>query len=227
MSGAATGSGSRAKRIYLGLGLLVLHFAVAPMLFAAPGSAVAILSFVGLQAALVLTLCGLSGVRWMTGVGMGLVLASGFARLAPWLEPEDRSVLGSCLSALVLAIVGMRTAKSFFDGRSVTPVLVSSAVSLYLLSGFFFTLCFDTLETWSPCSFLVGGVAADPRDLHYFSYTTLTTLGYGDVTPHSEVARILALSEAVFGQMFVALVLGRLVGLQVASQTERGPTHSR
>ncbi len=61
--------------------------------------------------------------------------------------------------------------------------------------------------------------------LFYFSYVTLTTLGYGDISPRSEKARSLTMLEAICGQMFLAVLIARLVGLHIAmaSSTSKPP----
>ena len=52
--------------------------------------------------------------------------------------------------------------------------------------------------------------------LLYFSFTTLTTLGYGDIAPLSPIARIWTVFEAIFGTLFLAILIARLVGLYKA-----------
>ena len=54
-------------------------------------------------------------------------------------------------------------------------------------------------------------------ELIYFSFVTLTTLGYGDISPVSSLARSLTITEALIGQVFLAVVIARLVGLQISS----------
>ena len=56
----------------------------------------------------------------------------------------------------------------------------------------------------------------------YFSYVTLTTVGYGDITPLYPVARTLAAAEALVGQLYPAILIGRLVSLQIASRSGGG-----
>ncbi len=55
------------------------------------------------------------------------------------------------------------------------------------------------------------------RELNYFSFVTLATLGYGEITPVSALARTLAILEAVIGQMFVAVFIARLVGFHFSA----------
>lgn len=57
----------------------------------------------------------------------------------------------------------------------------------------------------------------------YYSFVTITTLGYGDVTPVSTQARSLALLEAVLGQLYIAILIARLVGSHLAQSLRRVP----
>ena len=62
--------------------------------------------------------------------------------------------------------------------------------------------------------------AKDPRlELLYFSFVTLTTVGYGDITPLLPAARSLAISEALVGQLFPAVLIGRLVSMELLSRS--------
>ena len=66
---------------------------------------------------------------------------------------------------------------------------------------------------------LQGG-SFDTQSFIYFSFVTLTTLGYGDITPLTSQARSLSLLEAVFGQIYLAVVIARLVGIQITQSME-------
>jgi hypothetical protein len=67
-----------------------------------------------------------------------------------------------------------------------------------------------------PPSFALGDGGAWLGSFLYLSFVTLTTLGYGDLTPLSRVAQMLTSAEAVFGQLFLAIFIARLVGLYAA-----------
>jgi hypothetical protein len=58
-------------------------------------------------------------------------------------------------------------------------------------------------------------------EMRYFSFTTLTTLGYGDIVPHSAGARTLAVLEAVTGQIYLTVLVARLVGLYIVHESNR------
>ncbi|MEO0650423.1 MAG: ion channel [Planctomycetota bacterium] len=103
----------------------------------------------------------------------------------------------------------------FFRSTRLDASLVSTAIGLYLLLGSLGTLLFQSLEALEPGSFVLGnGGRAGAADLHYFSFVTMTTVGYGDITPSSAIARSGSLTLAIVGQMYLVVVLGRLVGLQ-------------
>ncbi len=99
---------------------------------------------------------------------------------------------------------------------------IFGAVAAYLTLGLVFTFVFHLVELSTPGSF-TEGVAPPPTvvvspsrldgDLLYFSFVTLTTLGYGDINPTWELPRSLAILEALLGQLFIATVLARLVAL--------------
>jgi hypothetical protein len=101
------------------------------------------------------------------------------------------------------------------------------AAAVYLLLGLLWALGFEIGETLRPGSLTLGlggeaiGGPGNFRTLIYYSFVTITTLGYGDVTPTSELARLLALLEAVLGQLFLVVVVARLVGLYTAEQFSR------
>ncbi len=91
---------------------------------------------------------------------------------------------------------------------------IYAALSAYLLGGVFFGVLYHAVGQAWPGSFGVSGAGAGLNlpDSIYFSFVTLATLGYGDVVPVTEVARGLAVIEAVIGQLFLAVMIARLVG---------------
>jgi hypothetical protein len=97
-----------------------------------------------------------------------------------------------------------------------------AALSAYLLAGIFFGLLYWVLDQVWAGSFAASGEFSRMSAL-YFSFVTLATLGYGDIVPRTDVARGLAIVEGVGGQLFLAVMVARLVSLygQKASQTNR------
>jgi voltage-gated potassium channel len=101
------------------------------------------------------------------------------------------------------------------------------AVCGYLLLGVIWGGVYAAAETIRPGSFHVGPHAAgiaDPRQcrgiLSYYSFVTLTTVGYGDITPATPTARTLAWMEAMAGQVYLVVLVAGLVGLKVAQASK-------
>ena len=119
----------------------------------------------------------------------------------------------SCL--LILAFV-------IRDGK-VTRDRLAAAICVYLLIGVTWGMFFALQETTVPGSLSIGldapGADVDQEAI-YFSFVTLTTLGYGDIAPISAPARILAIIEAIIGQIYLAVMIARLVGLHIADSAK-------
>ncbi|HEX6131539.1 MAG TPA: potassium channel family protein [Actinomycetota bacterium] len=161
---------------------------------------------------------------------LGLVLA--YAGLLLWdvVAPDRAARVAAQVAGIVfLAMVAIDIARSVLSAEEVTADLLLAAASLYLLLGFAWSRVYMLMEVSWPGSFefpaRLGYVADSPlaevSALVYFSFVTLTTLGYGDVTPVSEAARRVAIAEAIVGQLFIAITVARLVGTYAA--TRRSP----
>ena len=103
----------------------------------------------------------------------------------------------------------------FAPGR-ITYHRVVGAILLYVTIGLVFVALYSLVGAASPNVFNGLTVAAQvslPSDLIYFSFTTLTTVGYGDIVPVHPVARSLSNLEAIVGQLYPATLLARLVSL--------------
>jgi hypothetical protein len=110
-----------------------------------------------------------------------------------------------------LLVIVLRFAVS---GRVTAEKLVSVA-SGYMVAGFLWASMYRLVELLAPSSF--GSVPLTRPDLLYFSFITLATIGYGDVTPHAGPARSLAILEGIFGIFYVAVLVSRLVNLSEVS----------
>ena len=111
--------------------------------------------------------------------------------------------------------------------RRVTIHVVNGSICVYLIIGVAWASLFSLVEGFQPGSFnlpaiLIDGGQTASSELHrfrlflYYSLVTLTTLGYGDVTPITYPARNLAVVEAIIGQLYIAVLIARLVGLSTA-----------
>jgi hypothetical protein len=103
--------------------------------------------------------------------------------------------------------------------RVVTHDQIFAGVSMYLMLGFAFAAIYYLLNMLDPHSFVVASALSkvqESPDLMYFSFVTLATLGYGDITPRTDLARSLAVLEALAGMLYIAVFMARLVSLRSA-----------
>ena len=139
------------------------------------------------------------------------------------------------------ALVTVLVARHVFQGDRVTTHRLRGAVLIYLNVAAMFALAYGALDMLVPGSIASVGGGLIPREipahtaaLTYFSLTTITTTGFGDLVPVDPIARALANLESVFGHLFPATLLARLVALHVAhagtarsSQTQDGSSSAR
>jgi hypothetical protein len=98
------------------------------------------------------------------------------------------------------------------------------AVAAYLLIGMIWSVAYYLVALWIPGAFSIQGPFASSdseslqSQLFYFSFVTLTTLGYGDIVAVHPIVRMLVILEGVVGQLFPAILIARLVSLQVQSK---------
>lgn len=104
----------------------------------------------------------------------------------------------------------------------VTADTLYEAVCVFLLLGLLWASFYNYLEYISPGIIFVENNVESVKKITankiiYYSYTTLTTLGYGDITTVSPVGRIVSVLEAIFGQLFLAFLVARLVAIYTAT----------
>jgi voltage-gated potassium channel len=102
--------------------------------------------------------------------------------------------------------------------RVVTADLIYCAISTYFLIGVMWAGMYIILEGISPGSF--SGIS-ETSDLLYFSFVTLTTVGFGDITPQSILGKRLAVFEAAMGGIYLAVIIAMIVGRYMSMRTEQ------
>jgi hypothetical protein len=123
---------------------------------------------------------------------------------------------------LLLAVVSVQV----FRSGPVTAHRICGAVVVYLLLGVMWALLYKLLVFLEPGAFqFPDSISTNQPEvlrqgLNYFSFITLTTLGYGDITPVHPAAKILVMYEALIGQLYPAIILARLVSLQLVQPRE-------
>jgi len=108
---------------------------------------------------------------------------------------------------------------------SVTGNKLHGAISAYLMLGLFWAFLYQLIETLVPGSFVNSAEhqqqAVEWRQFVFFSFTTLTTTGYGDIVPVKGHAQSVAILEQLTGTLYVAVLIARLAGLYQAGSAER------
>jgi hypothetical protein len=123
-----------------------------------------------------------------------------------WLNVASFLVI--CLLAVSMASVLRRVATS----STVSSRTILGAVSVYAALGILFTWLYGTLDRIEGGGFF-GATAAHGSDFVFFSYTTLTTTGYGNLVPSGQVGRMLSGLEMMLGQVFLVTLVAGLVSL--------------
>ena len=113
------------------------------------------------------------------------------------------------LTGLLAAVGSLRFAVT---APRVDSETIHAALSTYLLAGLFFGVLYSAIEFSSPGSF-AGPSEFNEASATYYSFVTLATLGYGDFLPRSELARGVATLEVIVGQLYLAVMVARLIGV--------------
>jgi len=125
----------------------------------------------------------------------------------------NQSVYQYLLKLLIIGITIIELFKEIIRTKIIDAHIISGAISIYILIGVFWYLLYMFLIFIDPDSFLFNHHHTNKLsiDMLYFSFTTLTTLGYGDITPVSYTAKMWAMTEAMMGVLFLAVMISRLV----------------
>ena len=127
-------------------------------------------------------------------------------------------VVSDCCGAVLLGMLCTVILRHVFTARRVSFDIVLGSFVGYLLAALVWAFVYKIIAGFDSGAFaLPGAIPDDSRFVFsYFSFVTITTLGYGDVTPLSGPARAFAMGEAIVGQMYLVVLVARLVGLHTA-----------
>jgi hypothetical protein len=196
-------------------------------------------ALVGAMTTLILlsAIYAITHARW--GLGITIVLGLPFLT-SIWLQVFRESytinITRQISSLLFLGLIVLILSGHVLTTRRITINTLYGAASIYLLLGYAWAAAYILLEKVSPGSYS-GLTNSDiptylSRDLTYFSFVTLTTLGYGDIQPVSPVARSMAIGETVCGVLYLSFLVARLVAMymmhsQAVNVEHRVEEHSR
>ncbi len=144
-----------------------------------------------------------------------MTLAAGFVAVAIVLAGLsvvlDRESIGPGIAGAMLAVVGPPVIiRRLLAHQRIDLATVAGSLCVYLLAGMFFAYVYRIIDMVDQ-PFFVQKDSAGPVDFIYFSFVTMTTLGYGDLTSRANLGRMLSVSEALFGQLYLVSVVAVLV----------------
>jgi hypothetical protein len=229
-SGAAASRGEGLRRAYRDRRYAVLFYTLfltlgaMPLLTAFGFSADVLQVFLALS--LLLAVLDVPDQRWRTVLVLLAAVAFG-VRAVPLAAVGAGMATGALVVVSGIALLAVvSTIRFALRAGAVGSEHVYAALSAYLLAGLFFGLLYWAVALAWPASFADAGrpgAAGFPLSTAiYYSFVTLATLGYGDVIPRTDVARGIAVVEAVGGQLYVAVMIARLVGARLQAHEPRG-----
>ena len=161
---------------------------------------------------------GSSRRAWLGRVVVGWALGQGlfFAAGLPTTALAAINLIGAGAAIGLTASL----AAALFERGQVTSERLYISVSVYLLAGISFAALYQVIAVVQPEAFALDGPPwSQMQALTYFSFSTLTTLGYGDLSPATPLARSLAIVEATAGQLYLAILVARLVALELSHRS--------
>ena len=170
------------------------------------------------------------GVRSLKGGGrfftVGMILAAVGVALNVLAVGQDAIVFeyGSTLALIAFLLVAITyTLRQVVFGTEVSANRLVGTICVYLLLGVIWALVYSLVDLAEPASFRgIDTIARGGWDSGwiYFSFVTLTTLGYGDITPATATARSLVYTQAIAGQFYIAVLVAGLVGAYMADKKD-------
>ena len=173
------------------------------------------------------TLLLLSGLYAFSNVRNFFKFAATFffiAIVVDWIEffhPGGQLIntIRPLITALVLILLLVLTLRSILIAREITKNVIFGALCGYILIGYIGTYLNMAVSVIYPASYNIGGELTTLEAL-YYSFVTMTTLGYGEILPISDQARTITIILSVLGPMYVAILIALLVG-KYASKPEK------
>ena len=178
--------------------------------------------FLAITSMLIVGIWSLRGAGRLYSVGM-LVVISGIILSVLSIARDNNTlhVVSELALFVFLALAIFNTLRQVAVGNDISPNRIIGATCVYLMLGVLWSVAYSVLDYSQPGSFAGLTEPASPAwnpDWVYFSFVTITTLGYGDILPLTQSARSLAFAEAIVGQFYIAVLVAGLVGAYISAQ---------
>lgn len=127
-------------------------------------------------------------------------------------------LVGNIFGILYFGLISSVILAYIFSIKKVSNDIIIAALVVYLLLGILWGFSYEVIDLLQPGSFRApeGLLGQGGSGFTYYSFITLTTIGYGDITPVTGIARSFSQLEGIVGQSYMAVLVARLVGLHVA-----------
>jgi hypothetical protein len=154
----------------------------------------------------------------LTLTGLACTLISKYAPFNPTMADASYT-LGRAIYVVFLVTTIHVFVMRLFTARTVTSDRIKGSVCVYFLMGVAWSFLYEIIYLFDPTAFQVDQVG--PMTFIYFSYTALTTLGFGDITPVNHMAISLTCLQAITGQMYLVIIIARLIGIYISQEHKR------
>lgn len=198
------------------LTILVLAYLMSP--FVLEQSLGSLIGFFVCLGAIIVVVYQVQYSQWLLRSYLGLVGLTLVLRIGshPSIMPNATSwfaILSTLIFMVFLALSIYLILRELALVERVTADIVKGGICVYLLLGFFWTAIYSIIYSLDAQAFTAPSTPLTQADLTHFSFTTLATVGYGDIAPVSDVARVLANLEGMVGVIYPTVFIARLVSL--------------
>jgi len=201
---------------YLLTGLMA-YLVLGPLAHEIFGEMDGLIMMIALSSILVIGIFSLQESRLLFGAGIFLAVTAILLSVADYFVPGGQTLKLALLADIFtfFAISIALGLKHMFSEGEITLNRLYGGICVYIMLGMSWSIVYMCLIWLRPDAF--AGAIFDTTDnplywdMIYFSFVTLTTLGYGDITPVDAIARALTYTEAIVGQLYIAILIGTLV----------------
>jgi hypothetical protein len=200
----------RTYRDFIGLANLVAFFIILPSLETTPAGNLIMVILVNLF--LLLALYSISDRPRQLVIGGLLAIPSFITGWILYFHPSVTAVASLLISFIIfLTYILLLFLRSIFLARQVTSIEICRAVMVYIMIGLIFGMIYMLMELLSIGSFIISAGTMTLSAFFYFSFTALSTTGFGDIYAVSPIARSMVMIEMLVGVMYMAVLIGLLI----------------
>jgi Ion channel len=206
-------SGDPRERYGAALGAIIIAFAIQGIASPSEWEEVLVSTLLGFVLLLVLWEARAKRRLMLSAIVIvaGAILASIITAASGKVDDAATRLPDALLVALTLPAIVVGAARNLRAGRQVTVQTVFAVLSVYLLIGVFFANIYVSINSLGGNPFFAEGQQANVAHCIYYSFTTLTTVGYGDLTARTSLGHTLSVSEGLLGQIYLVTIVALIV----------------